>query len=235
MKKYFLVLLVFTLAFSFIPRNFNIAYADGECTVVKDAFEPNLWIADLGVSRTVLDVFTSVVFTPVGWIYGVGADDLVGCEGTVNTKVASFTSRVQEEMGGNVPATTTCAPKNQDACDMLLQNNETTSVTFSGNTMLGDGSKLPAYQKSINGSLLGMSNQLERYVKNEAPPVSLAYAWNQTVSRVPFANKVLAATRPEDNLPLVKVSGFAWKFSRNIALGLMSIILLYTGIMIVMR
>ncbi|MBW6441607.1 hypothetical protein K0B04_01690, partial [Patescibacteria group bacterium] len=82
----------------------------------------------------------------------------------------------------------------------------------------------------------GMSNMLEGFVKNEPLPVNLAFMWNQSISKVPLVNKALAA--PNDrykNLPVLEASYGMWKFSRNVALGLIALVLLYTGIMIIMR
>jgi len=226
MKKYFIGSLMFVLV-SLVVSDVRFVSLAGECDVVTETYRSNVKNTDLNITRTMLDVFTGGVFIPIPIVYSVGANDLLNCMGYVEGEIGSLVNRVGTmtgtEAGG--AGASVCNTTDTDICASLVSNHDDSGISASGG---GD--------KAIAGSLLGLSNSLEGFVYNEPIPVNLAYFWNQSISKIPFVNKALAAdTDPAENMPMIKVALSAWQFTRNIALALMSVVLLYTGIMIIMR
>jgi hypothetical protein len=84
----------------------------------------------------------------------------------------------------------------------------------------------------VAGTLLGLTNYLEGTARYEPIPVNLAYWWNDNVNRVPFAGKALAADIEYSGPFLSTVLG-VWKLTRNIAYGLMALVMLVIGFMII--
>lgn len=82
-----------------------------------------------------------------------------------------------------------------------------------------------------SGSLLGVALSLEN-IRHEPIPVNLAYYVNDKVSSVPFLGKAYAQS-PDQYSPLVGVIYDFWKGFRNLAYGLLAIIMLVIGIMII--
>jgi len=113
-------------------------------------------------------------------------------------------------------------------CDTLVSD-------LGANDVATGGGVTSLYQDSINSSLIGIGTMVEGAARKEPLPVNLAYYWNQSVEKIPFAGKALAAEGDAyENLPVVKAVYNIWKVSVEVALGLLSVILLYTGIMITM-
>ncbi|MBU0649901.1 hypothetical protein KJ605_01625 [Patescibacteria group bacterium] len=90
-------------------------------------------------------------------------------------------------------------------------------------------------QTTTSGSLLGIANTVEGVVKTEPLPTNLAYFWNDTIAKVPFAGTALAAEVKYANAPLIDTILTIWKTSRNIAFGVLAIVMLVIGIMIMTR
>jgi hypothetical protein len=89
-------------------------------------------------------------------------------------------------------------------------------------------------QGQTSGSLLGLAYTVNNYNMYEPVPTNLALFWNDSISKVPFFNKALAAT-VDYTQPFISNIYDAWKLSRNIAFGLMAIVLLYIGFLIILR
>lgn len=98
----------------------------------------------------------------------------------------------------------------------------------------GQGDSL-AGKSTTPGTLLGLSNSARASVMSEPIPVNLAYWWNDGVSKVPFVGKALAAEPATYKGPFVTLILGAWQFMRNVAYGLMSIVMLVIGFMIITR
>lgn len=89
-------------------------------------------------------------------------------------------------------------------------------------------------QTQVAGSLLGVANYAQGTVVNEPIPVNMAYWWNDNVNRIPFAGQAMAAEISYSG-PLLRIVMGVWKLSRNIAYGVMSLVMLATGFMIITR
>ncbi len=86
----------------------------------------------------------------------------------------------------------------------------------------------------VSGSLLGMSNFFQGVTINEPMPVNLAFWWNDNVARIPFAEKALAADVTYSG-PMLNVILVVWKAVRDIAYGIMAIVMLVIGFMIITK
>ena len=85
------------------------------------------------------------------------------------------------------------------------------------------------------GSLLGIANTLDGATRTEPIPVNLAYYWNDQIKNTPFVSKALAADVQYGNAPAISTILVLWKTFRNIAFGMLSIVMLITGVMIMTR
>lgn len=122
--------------------------------------------------------------------------------------------------------------------DADTQNTDCTdfSSTYDYQVMRGD-SRLSYIDTRATGSLLGIANTLDGGIRTEPVPVNLAYFWNDSIKNVPFAGTALAADVSYGNLPstlMVPLLGI-WKVFRNIAFGMLSIVMLVVGVMIMTR
>lgn len=97
------------------------------------------------------------------------------------------------------------------------------------------GQRLGFNETTTSGSLLGLANALEGAVRTEPLPTNLAYFWNDSIKKMPFAGTALAADVSYGNAPLITVILEIWKIFRNLAFGLLSIAMLITGVMIMTR
>jgi hypothetical protein len=118
-----------------------------------------------------------------------------------------------------------CETENEEVCAELVATLDDDSATA-----------ITLRQRYVKSSLLGFTNLLEGAARKEPLPVNLAYYWNQSIAKVPYVNRALAADGEAwENLPMVKAAYGLWTLTVRVALGLISVVLLYTGLMIVMR
>jgi hypothetical protein len=97
------------------------------------------------------------------------------------------------------------------------------------------GSAVKRFAKGrVAGSLLGAAYTLDNYNRYAPLPVNLAVFWNDAISKVPLANKALAADVNYQHALIDSILNI-WKAIRNIAYALMSIVLLVVGLMIILR
>jgi hypothetical protein len=86
------------------------------------------------------------------------------------------------------------------------------------------------------GSLIGFANMTQGAAINEPIPTNLAYFWNDSIKNIPFANTALAADVQYDSLGgFVEAILSIWKVFRNLAYGILSVVMLTVGIMIMLR
>lgn len=102
-------------------------------------------------------------------------------------------------------------------------------------SLYGGSTKAGFNRDRVSGSLLGITNFLTGVGYNEPVPVNLAYFWNDSIKSIPFASSALAADVRYGNAPFITfVLGF-WKVTRNLAYGMLSIVMLVVGVSIMMR
>jgi hypothetical protein len=84
------------------------------------------------------------------------------------------------------------------------------------------------------GSILHLGYAADNYMRDTPAYANLAYFMGKTTERIPFVNKAFAQT-VDYRHTLIAVVFDIWRVTRNLALALMSIILLVIGIMIILR
>lgn len=88
------------------------------------------------------------------------------------------------------------------------------------------------------GSLIGIANMVQSTSINEPIPSNLALAafWNDGIKNIPLAGQALAADVQYDSLwGIVEASLSVWKVFRNLAYGILAIVMITVGIMIMVR
>lgn len=85
------------------------------------------------------------------------------------------------------------------------------------------------------GSLIGLANYIQGSIDTEPVPTNLAYFWNDSIKNVPFANRALAADVSYAHAPYLPLILDLWKAARNVAFGLLAIVMLTVGMMIMFR
>jgi len=124
------------------------------------------------------------------------------------------------------------------ACPSLNTSADCSDFTQTYDYVLNTkGGMLSYIDNRATGSLLGIANTLEGGIKTEPVPVNLALFWNDSVKNVPFAGSALAANVNYGSLPTMIMDPLlqVWKIFRNIAFGILSIVMLVVGVMIMTR
>lgn len=202
------------------------------CEITKQAYEPSQKFWDLDIRRTVNNMFIGIIISLFTNSSGVDPDTAMSCQWYVFEQLND--PELQERIA---PPGTLCEvtqPQKDEmrpVCEALVSDlghdDETGSV---------DERTASVYVRSINSSMIGLATSLEGFARKEPLPVSLAYYWNQSVTKIPFAGSALAATGGEayKNLPILKAVYNVWEVFLKASLGILSVVLLYTGIMITM-
>jgi len=168
---------------------------------------------DISIQRTGLSViFVATQDAPCTLVSGANCDTFSSCGAIALTSTAGATNQFN------------CQVTNQDDCNKLNQVPDPYQVT-GPNSFAENG---------ISGSLLGVANALQGLVVSEPLPVSLAFYLNDTASRVPFFGQALAQT-PVYSGPFLDMILAVWKLTRNLAYGILAIVMVVIGIMITTR
>ena len=217
--KFLLAFAVFSLVVTLGQR--ATFAADPKCEVEKRMFDKNLFSDLLGIPLTTKDFVTSVATSAYSTVSGFGITETVNCGSYVASQLSLPTT-------GGIGYFYDCAGTDTAVCDQMLNSQP------SGGTA-GTDNWLASYSESrVAGTLLGAAYLTENFTMNEPLPANLAFYVNDTLSRVPIVNKTFAATQDYGHALLNSILG-TWKVFRNLAYALMAIILLYTGIIIILR
>lgn len=212
-EKILLSSLFFTLITVLTQRNVFAQY--DPCNPEKTMYDRSLLSEALGIPLTTKDFMSSTVTSIYSSATGFGVTESMGCQAYFN--------------GG-----TGCSGTAEAVCaDMANSQNYSVPVggAYNGQWFADFG------QRRVSGTLLGAVYLTENFNKYEPLPANLAFYVNDTISRVPIIGKTYAAQTTNfryGHAMLDAILGI-WKVSRNIAYGLMAIIMLYTGIVIILR
>ncbi len=251
MKKTYKILLIASIFMSLFVFTSGIkrSFASDEnlspaCNVELAAFDVGLNIFNLDIRRTVENFFVSWIITLFSNIMGISPDFVKKCEGYTMKKLSSgeygsFKDNFSDLYGKGAEKGIICdvevEPDEMAYCDALLNES-------SGGLSYGSAAEIAARRKdvklmAVEGSLVGIGNMLEGFTMKEPLPVNLAYAWDRSVSKIPVVGTALAVDSNTiyKNLPVLAAVYDFWEISRNVAIAGMSVVILYTGIMIVMR
>lgn len=166
-------------------------------------------------------VGTGAIHGGYAFLMGQDPTDTVSCEGFILGQLRGST-------GGRLgfAGTQVCSTNDTEKCGELV-NSAKTVYKYDGK---------PTKLLAIDGSFWGIASQIENVNRQDPIVLNLAYYWNDQIAHVPFVNKALAAPVSNyANMPILNSTLSLWKAARNVSLGLISVVLLYTGIMIVMR
>lgn len=218
-------ILITTLFFGIILAFSNVAtpkaYAQvptipEECRMAERVYNVcKGWYA-LDVRRTVCNVGVSLLDTLLSSVMGSNLDQLYNCQGFFMAEFASSNLALNDACNASLDAQ--CA----SAANVL--------VYLPGNTV-----QEKMANKENSGSLLGLLQYAETFTNTEAMPVSLALYVNDSLEDVPVLNSAFAQSPIDYGHGLVNASYDVWKISRNVAYAGMSVVFLYTGIMIILR
>ncbi|NMB91715.1 hypothetical protein GYA37_02620 [candidate division WWE3 bacterium] len=223
--KIIVSLMIFFIASLFIFPKAALAEEEGgdsscdpEYLIYKQA--DHWW--DLDIRRIVGNMITSVFVSMYANINGVTLTDMIGCESYLARSFAYPSDFLPEGVEA-------CGARTDDECRIIVNN-----VKVGGGTNIANESNI---SKSVRGSILGLAYSLEDFNRKEPLVLNLAYFWNKSIAKVPFVNKAWAAPVSVEryNMPLLSAAFEIWKLCRNVSLGIISIVLLYTGILIIMR
>jgi len=209
-NKLFLSLSTFIILFSFL--NFSYAIPDKckpEKNLSKDESSLNIWKWQDSIF---VGLFARPLFKSVA---GIKTDEVAQCQAEFKNLIAD----------GEVATEDDCTGTDPNICY---------NAAYGGVISYNDPEYFQARRESETaGSLLGMAQLADDYLYSEPPPVNMAYFWNDSIKHVPVLNKALAA----DTYPHAMINAVLniWKGIRNVALALMSVILLYIGILIILR
>lgn len=227
MKKLITTFLLFVFLFTNLSSVFFITNAvedaPNPCLPEEAVYENAKHWWDLDIRRTTNNFISSVLINLFASSIGTTPNIVMSCINDLEDQLQASFPNAYVSSGDTCPP-----PADPDVCNALTND-------FSGASGYRYNTNSSIAVRGVEGSLLGYSYLMENYVRREPLPVNMAYAWNKSISKIPFANKALAASDPAENMPIIKAVYGAWTFSRNIALSLMSLVLLYTGIMIVLR
>ncbi len=235
--------LITLLIFSFL--SFNLFYSRvfavsdkpiDPCKPEQLVYQKSVNIFSLDIRRTVDNFMTSIVLSLFSNVAGLNPDNVALCESwlyeRIQTNLAPL-ARDEEWDTFNEDFSACSTPAEHFAvCENLASDTTNLSFITPGNN---NNSNSNVKVMAVNGSLLGLTNMVEGFARNEPLPVNFAYYWNQSISKVPFVNKAFAANEAYENLPVIKAAYGIWTMTLKIALALMSVVLLYTGLMIIMR
>lgn len=115
-------------------------------------------------------------------------------------------------------------------------NCEDLLLMYNGNSFGSNNEGGLAFNQTLtSGSMIGIANAVEGSARYEPLPTNLAYFWNDSIKNVPFAGKAFAADISYSNAPMIGFILSLWKTFRNIAFGMLAIVMLVIGIMIMIR
>jgi hypothetical protein len=234
MKKYYLkqfiiTSLLFTFLFSVSNQRVYAAASDN-CDVVLKSYESAASINAFSIfsGSFISDVTTGLALDLLGKTMGANASTIVSCE-----------SYVLSGGGGPLkvkPGTAQLGFAGTGRCQASAANDAVCAELTSSSKIASRYENKPTNLLTVDGSLWGITGQLENVNRQDPVALNLAYYWNDQIAHIPFVNKALAAPNSEfENLPILQASLDLWKAVRNVSLGMISIVLLYTGVMIIMR
>jgi len=237
--KLFCLVSCFALFLAVIPRVSaaeDVPEPSASCNPEANAYGSAKANFSLDIQRTVQNMVNASITSAFASINGVSPNKLIMCQEYVKEEAA----KANPDWGNPPKETELCAPTAEE--EEYIENVCKPLVSYIGTEGRGEeqgskGSNLAVYKGSIEGSLIGMGTKLEGFSRKEPLPVNLAYYWDQSVGNIPVVGRALAQSGGEayENLPVVAAVYSIWRLSLRVALGLISVVLLYSGLMIVMR
>ncbi len=221
MKKVFLnIMLVFTVLAAFSSASLVSAQT---CEIEDSLFHRSLLSSIVGIPLTVNDFVYSLPLSGFSFTTGYGITETVKCGSYVSDQLGLNPSTEQ----GNAYATnlSRCSGTSESTCAEMLNSQPGEQSVAMNWTQFG--------QTRASGSLMGLAYLTKNFIDNEPLPVNLAFYVDKKLDNIPFNNRAYAQVNY--GLPLLQSVFSIWQVFRNIAYGLMSLVLLYVGVLIVLR
>jgi len=218
-RKFRTLLFLFSVFVIFQTPVFAETGNEDVCNPAKSWFAGNSNSFGNDIRKTTVNHMTSIV-TDYSFKSATGAEigQYMGC-------INNFKAQVPDM---DLDNTMSCDNETaQEICESL-----TNQFAYATDPLAFD-----KFRKSpVAGSLLGISYSLENSITYQPIPVNMAYFFKHYAGKIPLVNQTAFAQsanyRPEE---LFRVLLDVWKVTRNLAFGLMSIIMLYVGIAIITR
>lgn len=86
-----------------------------------------------------------------------------------------------------------------------------------------------------NGSLIGFTTAMQDIAFNEAPPVNLAYYARYQAAKIPVVNNTAFAQTAVEGDYFLRLFLDVWESLRNVAYGLLALVMVVIGVMIMVR
>ncbi len=221
-KKFFLAA---ALSFSLVTLGDGQVYAiNSVCKTDETVFTKigNAFKA-LDIRKTVNNMLGSMLTDGVmNLVAGRNSQQMTECAYSTVAKLGTDTGNTYlKDAADNACGTVTVT----ENCDDMVKTYDATNIN--------SGTAFKTNQ--TGGSFLGMANALDGAIRTEPIPVNLAYYWNDQIKSTPFVSRALAADVQYGNAPAISSILVLWKTFRNIAMGMLSVIMLVVGIMIMTR
>ena len=194
-----------------------------QCDVDRNLYNANLLTEPQGIPLTVKDFTTALITSLYTLVTGHSLSETAGCGQYFMSKIGAAGSG--------------CAQTPNTTCDKMTNN--ISNNTASAGYIETPGAAIYSadfLNDTTGGSLLGLAYTLDSYATKQEIPVSLAYYTNTTLSKVPFLGTAMAQSTVTGNYSSFMISIFgAWQAMRNLAYAAIAVVLLYTGILIILR
>jgi hypothetical protein len=225
--KPFLLIAGFILLFFLVTPNANAQGKVNICNPPQTFFGKIRDFFKKDIRETTVNHLTSVAsdFT-FNMATGTEMGGWMGCTGYA----AESASCLQDS---TLRDATACTETDPEICEGIYNqyiNTGQNAVEFSSNF-----SDPLAYRNSATaGSMLGLGTSLDNYMHNEPIPINFAYFFQDYAQRIPLVNQTAFAQTTYAQ-PLVGEVMVVWKLMRNLAYGLMAIVIMVVGLLIITR
>lgn len=232
MKKLFSLKLVLIPIFIFSLITFGSKYVQAApadeitmCNPFESSYEISLLKFKINIAGTTDALINSAAQIMYQKEFGVTTSEAMDCDAYISSLMGGVRLGFSgsEPPCGDNPSTATIAK-----CDAIMGQ-------LAGGATAYNGNNRPLDLMAIDSSLSGIAGKLNQSVYQDPILLNLAYFWNDQTARIPFVGKALAAPTGTNSLAVINAALGIWKLVRNIAIGFMAIILLYTGLLIILR
>jgi len=194
------------------------------CTIEGDMSRTlTTWVGTNSQRTNLNDKYESGFLNAYIMITGAHLEETMGCQQALMDK-----TKINFDTG--FPA---CNATPADTCDDIANTMEAPSNPK--NSTPSQPTQLPYNnQPHRSGSLIHFAYKIENNMRDTPPYANLAYFVGRTAEKIPLVNKAFAQSVDYQHY-LIKLIYDVWIVMCNLALAIMSIILLVIGIMIILR
>lgn len=193
----------------------------------------------LDIVRTTFNIIlTSTTDVPLAYFSGRNGDEVSACYILAADVYDPTTAEYNPDWDRSAPLTTAFAEGDpdhlqvvQEAIETIVQSEDGNVCNFNSNHVLTDPSA--AFNRGT-GSFLAVTSTIGDSTLNEPLPVNMASFTKHYARKIPILRNT-AYAQVDNNIMGQELVYTLWTITRNIALALMSLILLVIGVMIMTR